>query len=351
MEKEGFVLKTGTDSKNKEHNILIDTKKNDIYPKVNAMAGIGSLAVRYRGYDGYLIWRPGEDRFKFYSYHARKIDNEIVPRGMINVRGNYLTRDTNDGKPLDMTMEGFMKTLSKRGEINPELRAALEKEEKERKTKTETEIDPKKEQLQVQEKENPDSKAGDVIVTDESHKNKSLEGGADELVKEMFGASSIEGASEEDYLKEIEAHISSGRFVNVKVEGEEGWRIVGINSGLGMAMVKYRDEDGIKTIPFKKLREWNTDLFEERLTQKEIKACNIYEDGAKEMVEYIKNINWSEFGYDPHDIPDLTEINIRAYFTRLKGEMVEERYFENEKKVDLAIKKIIETSNLDFGVF
>ncbi|NTU67051.1 MAG: hypothetical protein HGB08_03975 [Candidatus Moranbacteria bacterium] len=357
LEKKGFVLDVGGD-----HKVLIDTKKENGYPKVNRAENVGQLAARYRGYDGYLIWSPGEDQFKFYSYHKRKIDDGIVPRGMINVRGNYLLRDTNDSEPLDVTMEEFMKTLSG-GEINPELKAALEKEAKERAEKSMPEpvAIPEKNQPSVK---NERTHEDEVAAAEPDQKNlgndgtrgkETIESDASALIDSVFKNGSFEGSSEEEYLKEIRTYIENGGTIDVKVAGEEGWRIAAVNTESGMVVVENRSGDEIKSIPkiisFKQLQEWNADLFKEMLTQKEIEICDIYEEGVKEMIGHIRGMDWSGFGYDPDDAGDLADINIRAYFRRLKAEMVKEGHFNSEERVELAIKRLIKSNDLDFLFF
>jgi len=140
MESEGFFVDTGDKRFGK---VLIDTRKKKAdgrwFPKIPRMANVGRLAVRVRGFGGYLIWSPSENSFVLYT--KKKIDENSVPGGFsqgFNVRGNMWLKPEKDMAPLTITLEEVLSKLAGRDfKIEGRLQEALVKEEQARKEEEE----------------------------------------------------------------------------------------------------------------------------------------------------------------------------------------------------------------------
>lgn len=133
LEKLGFFVDTGD---NRFGKILIDTKKTNgngnWYPKVDSENHSSQLAIRLRGYGGYLLWSQGENSFILYT--NKRMDENLVPGGFPqgeNMRGHILVKGFNDSEPLRMSMEDiFSRLAGKKFEFDKELKEKLDTESK-----------------------------------------------------------------------------------------------------------------------------------------------------------------------------------------------------------------------------
>lgn len=133
LEKMGFFVDTGDDRFGK---ILIDTKKingnGNWYPKVDSENHSGQLAIKLKGYGGYLLWSQEENSFILYT--NKRMDENSVPGGFIqgeNMRGHILVKGFSDPEPLKMKMEDvFSKLAGKKFEFEKKLKEKIETESK-----------------------------------------------------------------------------------------------------------------------------------------------------------------------------------------------------------------------------
>ncbi|MFA5994735.1 MAG: hypothetical protein WC823_07305, partial [Parcubacteria group bacterium] len=125
--KDGFVLDTGT----RFGKVLIDTmKKADKdrwYNRVNGEGSSRQLAVFEKGYGGYVVWSPQEN--KFYVFTKNIMDDKTIPGGFSqgkNIRGHMLisgSMSTETVKP-----EFLQEILSKlSGDTNFKIEGKLKK--------------------------------------------------------------------------------------------------------------------------------------------------------------------------------------------------------------------------------
>ncbi|MFA5777662.1 MAG: hypothetical protein WC906_04450 [Parcubacteria group bacterium] len=132
LEKMGFVVDTGADRFGK---ILIDTKKRDDnngnwYPKVDSENHSNQLAIRRKGYGGYLMWSQEENSFILYT--SKRMDEDSVPGGFPQgeiMRGHMLVKGFSDPEPLRIKMEDiFSKLAGKKFEFEKKIKAKLDVE-------------------------------------------------------------------------------------------------------------------------------------------------------------------------------------------------------------------------------
>lgn len=128
-----------------------------------------------------------------------------------------------------------------------------------------------------------------------------------------------------------------------KANPEKTWKDIAVENGLKMLSEKEpkkgdknTDASDYKGSTVSKEKEAK----EEKLTDEEMEFVKIYQEATVEAVKAIRDVDYEKYGYESEDIEPQIQIYIRKYFKNLKQEM--KKIIKDEKKIDLAIKKIKE---------